>query len=855
MLDFATAASQDTNQIFQSLETSAQGISQQIAAARLKIVGRNRLSQKRITPLQILGRQFKNAFLYLLVGASLISLFLGQTQQALTILAIIFLTALFGFFLEYRSQKAEEKLSLLLKKICWVKRGGEKEEVDEELLVPGDVVLLESGDIVPADCRLLSIENFQAEEAVLTGESTPIYKITDKIAKPDLINKAKNLVFAGTAVQSGSAEAVVFATGQATQIGKISQLVAQTNSKSSFDQAIKSVSGFILKLTVIALLLIFLANILIKGAGADITSLLLFTIALAVGIVPEALPVVALFTMSLGALALARKKVIVKRLTALEDLGNVQLLCVDKTGTLTENKLEVGELMTINKKDFWSFFMASVVPLLGKKGDLRSYLDKVVYDYALRLGITQGQYTLIADEPFRPDLRRDRIIIKKQDKTFLISKGAPETLLKLCSFEAGPNGSQKLRPDYWQQLLQKEGVKGRRVYGLAVKQIKQLRPVTKNYVEEFDQGEKQMIFVGFVSFSDPIKKTACEAIRQAEKLGVVVKILTGDSVQVAGWAAQAVGLIKNPNQVVSNEVLEKMKEGEFEKTVLTSNVFARVNPEQKYKIVQVLQKKYWVAFLGDGVNDAPALKLANVSLVVNKASEVAKAAADVILLQKDLKIILVGIAQGRRIFSNVLKYIQYTLASNFGNSYSLALISLLLPFLPMLPAQILLVNFLSDFPLISVATDTVDSLQTKQPVKFDLRQSGFLIIFLGLISMVFDFLFFAVFRHQPAHIIQTLWFVESVLSENIFILSIRSKLPFWRAVRPSAPLLGLLVITTIMAVLIPYSFLAKDFIFAQPTWGQIGLVFIIVCLYFVTTETVKIIYYKTFNSSASNGNS
>ena len=646
------------------------------------------------------------------------------------------------------------------------------------------------------------------------------------------IFEAKNILFAGTAVISGEVEGIVIGTGRQTVYGEITKLVSGITRESAYEKDLLRFSRLILRTVVVSIIFVFLANLIIKGT-ANFFEFLIFCVALIVSIIPEALPLVVSFSLSRGALKLAREKVVVKRLSAIEDLGNIEILCTDKTGTLTENRLSVEKITAPNKEK------CLLYGLLGSsyvKQEIESTLNP--FDLALfekadkKIQQSLRKVTSVSEIPFDSLRLRNSVIVKDENgNLILIVKGAPETILKLCSkFEQG-NGKEIGKE------TEREGKEGKRILAVAYKNV------TETNLS--DEVEKGLTFLGYFSFSDPLKKTAKDTIRLAGKLGVRIKILTGDSKEVAGFIAKEIGLIKDAEEVVLGSNLDSLSGEDFEKTCDFFSVFARVSPQTKYKIVEALQKKYEVGFLGEGINDAPALKIANLAIAVKGAADVAREASDIVLLKKDLKIIIDGIFQGRNIFSNINKYIKCVLASNFGNFYSIAVISLFISFLPMLPIQILLGNILSDFPLIIIATDKVDVEELKKPKLYQLNRVIVLIILLALVSTTFDFIFFGIFHKTQPATLQTLWFIESILTEILLIFSIRTKHFFLKAKNPSFALILLTLLDAIIIISLPFTNFGKNFLhFTSPSLFFIFIVLSLVFSYFLVSEIVKLIYFK-----------
>jgi Mg2+-importing ATPase len=786
--------------------------------------------------LEILLRQLASPFIYLLIAAAALSTLLNEFIDAAMVLLFIFINTALSFSQEYRSEKALQLLSKFNLPRARVRRAGQEFTVEYSQLVVGDLVVLETGDIIPVDVRFVDTNNLYVNETILTGESVAVAKTDAALAEATgEIFRAGNIGFAGTHVESGAGIGLVIACGEDTVAGDIGKLTNETRKVSGMERNIQQFSRFILILVVLTLAGLFVANLLLKGGRINIPDLLIFSVALAVSVIPEALPLVITFSLTKGALHLSKNKVIVKRLSAIEDLGGINVLCTDKTGTLTENELSVVEVFAHDPDK------AIMFASLGA-----NFLDKLEeqpnnsFDLALWKKLTpelksqMREYTLVNELPFSPERRRNSVLLERGGEKTLVVRGGVEALIKFCTDLTAEQGKQAL------DIAIKEGKKGNRTIAIARHK--------HEHFDDYDEAaeEKDLELLGIISFQDPIKKTTKATILDAKRLQVQVKMITGDSREVAGAVGCEIGLIKNADEVITGEELERLKPAEQARAVAEYNIFARVSPQQKFHIISLLKLAgFNVGYLGEGINDAPALKLADVALVVESAADIAREAADIILLDTSLKVIVDGIKTGRGIFANTSKYIKATLASNFGNFYAIAIASLLVNFLPMLSIQILLVNLLSDFPMIAISTDNVDREELHSPQSYHIREVIFMALVLGIVSTVFDFLAFAAFFRQGESVLQTQWFMTSVLTELAFLWSIRTKRFFLRGARPSAMILLGTAFAALAAIIIPFTQFGQEFFkFVQPSNANLLVVAAIVGGYFVSTEIAKLLYYK-----------
>jgi Mg2+-importing ATPase len=819
-------------EILEHFDTSLpDGLSSHQAEERLATSGYNEITANLVQWWEIAIRQFKSAFIYLLLIAAAIVFAIGEYLDAAVILSFVIINALLGFYQEYRSEQSLRALQQFIKPRTRVKRDAGWHTIDSRNLVPGDIIKLETGDVVPADVRILSTQNLVVNETVLTGESVPVPKHPDILPlEPHSIYESHNLCFSGTSVVGGDAIALVVETGVRTAMGSIAKLTVETTKESEFSKGIGRFSRFILRLILVTLVFVFVANLLLKGESVDIIELVVFSIALVVSVIPEALPVVTTVSLSRGALQLAKQDVVVKRLTAIEDIGSIEVLCSDKTGTLTENTLSVTDLSPGAHPLLLHYAGLTVAETEEKTEPF----DIAIVAAAARPGSGESQPSQrLAELPFDPQTRRNAVLVRTATDLVIIVRGAPEEILRLSPSLSEPERESLAT---W---LSGRGRAGERTIALAKRSV----PPTTTTLSPGDIQDLE--FLGAIAFTDPIKPSAFHAVEKANQLGVTLKIITGDSPEVAGAVGVRVGLLEDPARVITGSVLMAMPPNEREKAILQHAVFARVTPEQKYEIIQTLQRTSTVGFLGEGINDAPALKLAGVSLVVDSAADIAREAADIILLQKDLGVIIEGIQSGRVVFANSVKYLKATLASNFGNFYAIAIVSLFITFLPMLPIQILLVNLLSDFPMISIATDTVDASEVGRPRTYDLREIVLIATLLGVVSTVDDFAFFAIFVGQGAQVLQTSWFVGSILTELVFLFSIRTRLPFFRASRPSGYVLVLTGVAALVTILLPYtSFGQTVFHFTPPSVASLGIILGLVAAFFICVELVKLSYYR-----------
>ncbi len=826
------------------LKTSRKGLSAQEARDRLENGGLNQLRNKHVSDLAILLRQFKSSFIYLLVFASLISLTLGEVTDAVFILFFIVLNAVLGFFQERKSERALEYLNQFWEGVVDVVRGGKEMSVAMSTLVPGDIIVLKPGLVVPADSRVLEAHELFIDESSLTGESEEIEKTMRPCENtPAGYFEATSVLFSGTNVRRGEGKAVVFGTGVHSAIGSIQALSADTKRMSAFEKGITLLSAFVMRTVLLTLLVVFVLNVAMNGGLERINEILLFSIALAVSVIPEALPLVTTMSLSAGAMHLAKQKVVVKRLSAIEDLGSIEILCTDKTGTITQNRLSVKSIEgpRADRAALYALVVAEREVFDGGEASgsterrFRDPFDQALWNYAKSDTRSDAMdFQIMSEIPFDPVRRINSALVEKGKTSFIIARGAPESILSRC----GIGETERM---HWNAYAQGLGAQGFRVLAVAEKPWRQ----TGTHRHYAHTDETSMALLGFVTFADPLKPDARDSIQKAKDLGIQIKILTGDSGSVAGSVAASIGLISSHEQVITGDAFMKLDASSQEKVVTTHHVFARLSPEQKHTIISLLKQSATVGFLGEGFNDAPALKAAHVSIVVSEATNISRESADIVLLNKGLTTVISGIEEGRRIFANTLKYIKNTLASNFGNFYAIAIVSLLVPFLPMLPIQILLVNLLSDSPMVAIATDTVGVEELKRPKKYDLKEIALITTVIGLVSTAFDFMFFAIFKSMGTDVLRTMWFMESILTELALVYSFRTRLPFWKAPKPSLYLGYLSVLAAAATLIVPFlGFGQSIFQFVEPRLNHVAFTLFFVLCYFVSTEIVKLWYYR-----------
>jgi Mg2+-importing ATPase len=789
--------------------------------------------QKRTGSVTLLLAQFKSPLILILIFAGGLSFFLGDSVNAVIILTIILISSLLGFWQERGAVNAVEKLLAIVQTKATVFRDGNPKEIPVEKIVPGDVISLNAGDLIPGDAIVLESKDLFVNEASLTGETFPAEKIAGILPPATSLTQRTNSLFMGTNVVSGDAQAVVVGTGSKTEFGKVSDRLKLRPPETEFEHGVRHFGYFLMEVTLVLVVATFAINVYF---ARPVLESLLFSLALAVGLTPQLLPAIISINLAHGAKIMATEKVIVKRLASIENFGSMNVLCSDKTGTLTEGIIKIQSILDFNgnpsqKAQLYAYLNASY-----QTGFTNPIDEAICGAY-----VDASGYAKLDEVPYDFIRKRLSVLVSKDNTNLMVTKGALQNVLDVCT--SVETSEAKIVPiagvqKQIQQRFEELSSKGFRVLGIAYRDIGSDKLIVKD-------SEVGMTFLGFLVLFDPAKPKIAETIKELKQLGISLKIVTGDNRLVAASLSQQVGF-PTP-RILAGSDLRTLSDEALLRQVNEVNVFAEVEPNQKERIILALKKAgNVVGYMGDGINDASALHAADVGLSVESAVDVAKEAADIVLLEKDLGVLANGVKEGRKTFANTLKYVFMATSANFGNMFSMAGASLFLSFLPLLPRQILLTNLMTDFPETTISTDNTDSEMVEQPRRWNVGFiRNFMIVF-GILSSVFDYVAFGVLLfvlQSPMNLFRTGWFVESVLSASLIVLVIRSRRPFFKSF-PGKYLLLTTIVIVGATLIFPFTPLGSLFGFAQPPLLVLLLMSIIVVLYIVLGEVVKGIFYK-----------
>jgi Mg2+-importing ATPase len=827
--DLTTLAGEKIEDIFRNLGTSKNGLSAPEAARRLRKYGPNEFAEKKkIRPAFILFSKFRNPLLLLLLAAAAVSISLGSVFEGSVIIVIVLGSAAIDFVNTYKSAKAAEALQEKVNITAAVMRDGEMKERKVQDIVPGDVFALAAGDLAPADGILFEAKDLFVNESVLTGESMPVEKIVSK--------GGQGTVFMETSVVSGEGLAVAAMTGAVTKIGSIAGKLERPDTPTEFEKDLKDFSLFIFRTTLFLVLAVILLNIFFLKR--DMLQIFLFAIAIAVGLTPELLPLIVTSNLSKGAIAMSKRGVIVKKLAAIHNFGSVDVICTDKTGTLTEDKIALVKCVDgfgEESAPTLSWGQLSSEHLTGVRGTL----DEAIKEFKK---VDLRGWEKIDEIPFDAVRRFESVVVKKGGEITMITKGAPEEILKNATSYGAANHAlvPKIRSEMM-AIYNGLSADGFRVLGIAIKKV---RAKTASYTKE---DEKDFSFVGFLAFLDPPKHSVKATLEKMEAYHVAMKIITCDNFLVTKKIAQEIGLAIQGALV--GEDVAKMDETALRKNVESANIFTRVAPEDKERIIHALRENgHVVAYMGDGVNDVLSIKEADVGMSVNNAVDVAKETADIILLKKGLGEIVDGIVEGRKTFANTFKYLMMALSSNFGNMFSMPIASIVLPFLPMTAPQILLNNFLYDSSQLAIPFDNVEPDFLVRPKKFDIGFMKRFMVMFGPLSSCFDVLTFLVMWyvfHFAAPGFQTGWFLESIATQTFVVMIIRTRSDFWKN-RPSVALVLSSVGAVCVAWIVPYTVFGTMLGFMHLGIAPLMYIACIVVVYLFAVEFVKKYFYRKY---------
>lgn len=811
-----------------------EGLSDKEAEKRLLTYGSNVLKAKKSSHSFILFlSQFNSPLVYMLLFAAGLSLILYDKTDAIIIFVIILASTLLSFFQEKGAVKTMEKLLKIVQVSTALLRNGKEKEVSLSKVVPGDIVRLKAGDVIPGDCYLLQSKDLYVDEAMLTGESFYSEKNPGTTAVDAAIAKRSNALFMGTHVISGLATALVVATGKKTEFGKISQKLAHKTLETEFEHGIRRFGYFLIEVTAILLIVIFAFNVYLSR---PVVESLLFSLALAVGLTPQLLPAIISINLAHGARGMARKRVIVKKLASIENFGSMNILCSDKTGTLTSGVVQLDGACDIE----------------GIKSDkvlLYAYLNAIFqtcYSNMIDKAISRiakidiSGWKKLDEVPYDFLRKRLSLLVENESGAFIITKGSFQQVVDVCTHAEGVSG-ELIKIDAVVSDLQRRFLEysenGFRVLGLAYRDSRKVLTIGPG-------SEKEMIFLGFLLFLDPPKANVVKTIANLKKIGVSLKIITGDNMYVARHVAKLVGIAES--EVMTGSQLALLSDQALPFQVNNKAIFAEIEPNQKERIILALRKAgHVVGYLGDGINDVTALHAADVGISVESGADVAKEAADIVLLKKDLSVLQEGIVAGRVTFANTLKYVFMATSANFGNMFSMAGASLFLSFLPLLPKQVLLTNLMTDFPEMTIATDNVDPVMVDRPWRWDIVFIRKFMLVFGLISSIFDYATFGTLLLLNASVeeFRTGWFLESVVSATMIVLVVRTFKPFYQS-RPSKYLLYTVLLVILFVLVLPFTPLAAYLGFTVIPKKMYLFIGLIVGLYVLFVELAKKFFLK-----------
>jgi Mg2+-importing ATPase len=822
------------DELLSSLGTSLQGLPRKDAEQRLLESGSQITGgHVKTNQIRLFLSQFKSPVIVLLLFAATLSFVLADAADTIIILIIVFVSGALGFWQERGAANALQKLLATVQIKTKVKRDGAAVEIPVAQVVKGDLILLSAGDVIASDSRLLESKDLFIDEACLTGETFPVEKVVGILPAETALNARTNALFMGTHVVTGTATAVVVLTGKNTEFGQISESLKLRSPETEFEDGIRHFGYLLMEVTFLLLIMVFAINVFFSR---PVLESLIFALALAVGVTPQLLPAIISVNLAHGAKRMAKEKVIVKRLSAIENFGSMNVLCSDKTGTLTEGTVCVQSAINIDGQEDATVLLYANLNARFQAG-YANPIDEAIVSYR---PIDAVEYQKVAEVPYDFIRKRLSVLVRKDNQNLIVTKGALSNVLDVCTLAKTSTATvdlEKVRSEV-NDKFKEFSAKGLRTLGVAYKEVG-----TADTLRTED--EAQMTFVGFLLLFDPLRSDIVETLQRLRNLGISLKFITGDNALVAANVSRQAGLVDA--QIITGSEIRHISDVALVQRAANAQVFAEVEPNQKARIILALKKGgNVVGYMGDGINDASALHAADVGISVANAVDVAKEAADIVLLEKDLAVLEKGVREGRVTFANTLKYIFMATSANFGNMFSMAGASLFLPFLPLLPTQILLTNLLTDLPEMTIATDSVDAEAIEKPRRWDIHFIRRFMVVFGIVSSLFDYLTFGVLiwlLHATPAQFRTGWFIESVVSASLIVLVVRTRKPFFKSRPGKYLLLGTLVVVAFTLVL-PLTPLARVFEFTLLPLKFVPILAVIVALYVICAELTKAWFYK-----------